>query len=249
MLKDTLTNLYLGFKFSFSYFSIFPISFKSSDDLTQREVLSSMLIFFPFVGLILGLVTIFLFSFLTHLGWYGALISAIVYMTLYGFLHTEAIIDVADAIYAAHSGKNAYEIIKEPTVGAMGVLYSVAGVTLKLASIVYLLTHGFLMEFIAILIISRLSLLLLFKVHNFQSTFATTLKQSLSTFSFLVSILLFSLFGSMFVNYFVLLLFIGFILALLLSFVIKSKVGFINGDVLGSTLEGVEILLFIGVVL
>jgi adenosylcobinamide-GDP ribazoletransferase len=255
MLKDTLikkyklSNLYLGLKFSFSYFTVFPIFFKDSDDLSQKEVLSFMLISLPFVGLVLGTVTIFLFSFLIQLEWYGALISAIVYMLLYGFLHTEAIMDVADAIYAAHSGKDAYVIIKEPTVGAMGVLYAVAGVILKLTSIVYLLTHGFLMEFVAILIVSRLSLLLLFKVHDFRSSFATALKKSSSTSSLLVSFLLFSLLGSLFVYHFVLLLFIGLILALVLSFAIKSKIGFVNGDVLGATLEGVEILLFIGVVI
>ena len=244
-----LKNIYLGLKFSFSYFSILPISFKKSNDLSDKHVLASMLLFFPLVGLFLGLITIFLYSFLMHLEWYGALISALVYMMLYGFLHTEAIMDVADAMYASHSGKDAYEIIKEPTVGAMGVLYAIAGVILKLAGIVFLFTHGFLMEFVAILIISRLSLLMLFKVHNFRSTFATTLKESLSTPYLIIAFLLFSLIGSMLVYPFLLLLFIGLILALLISYAIKSKIGFVNGDVLGATLEGVEILLFIGVVI
>ena len=244
-----LKNIYLGLKFSFSYFSILPIFFKTTDDLSKKEVLGSMLFFFPFVGLVLGLGTIVLYSFLDHLAWYGALFSALTYITLYGFLHTEAVIDVADAIYASHSGKDAYSIIKEPTVGAMGILYATASILLKVAGIVYLFTHGFFMEFVAILIISRLSLLLLFRVHSFRSTFATQLKNALTNPYLLSSFFIFITIGSLLIYQFIFLLIIGLILALLLSFYIKSKLGFVNGDVLGATLEGVEILLFVGVVI
>jgi len=244
-----LKNIYLGFKFSFSYFSILPINFKQSDDLSQKDVLGIMLLFFPFVGFILGIGTVILFSCLEHLEWYGTLFSAVTYMMLYGFLHTEAIIDVTDALYASHSKKDAYSIIKEPTVGAMGVIYAIVLVILKLAGIIYLFKHGFLMEFIAILIVSRLSLLMLFRVHNFQSTFATQLKNSLSTPHLVVAFLLFIILGSLVIEQFILLLSVGLLLALSISFTLKHKLGFVNGDVLGATLEGVEILLFLGVVL
>ena len=238
-------NLYLGLKFSFSYFSVLPISFKASDNLSHKEVLAFMLLFLPFVGLILGVGTIVLFSFLSNLTWFGALISAIMYMMSYGFLHTEAICDVADAIYAKHSGKDAYAIIKEPTIGAMGVLFSTAIIILKVAGIVFLFLQNALMEFVSIVIISRLSLLLLFRVHTFQSSFATTLKEAFTLPYFLVALTLFSLMGVMIIDYFMLFLTIGLLLALLLSYTIKKKIGFVNGDVLGATLEGIEVLLLI----
>ena len=243
MLKD----IYLGIKFSLSYFSILPISFNKTDDLSRKEVLAFMLFFMPLIGLVLATVTIVLFSFLSSLTWFGALISATFYMMLYGFLHTEAIMDVADAIYAKHSGKDAYEIIKEPTVGAMGVLYGASLMLLKIVGIAYLLMQGYLMEFVAIAIISRLSLLLLFEVHEFRSSFATTLKKALTKPYLFSSFAIFSTIGYLLVSNFMLLLLIGLLLALLISFVIKSKIGFVNGDVLGATLEGVEILLLIGV--
>ena len=242
--KTSLKRLYLGFKFSFSYFSILPISFKISDNLSHKEVLASMLFFLPLVGLVLGFGTIILFSFLINLTWFAALISAIIYMVLYGFLHTEAVCDVADAIYASHSGKDAYKIIKEPTVGAMGVLFSTAIILLKVAGIVFLFLNNYLMEFIAILIISRLSLLLLFEVHEFRSSFATELKNAFTKPYLLSSFIIFSIIGIMLINNFMPLLLIGLILALLISYIIKSKIGFVNGDVLGATLEGVEVLLF-----
>ena len=165
-------------------------------------------------------------------------------MMLYGFIHTEAVIDVADALYASHSGKDAYEIIKEPTVGAMGVLYAIGFVLLKVAGIVYLLIYNFLMEFVAVLIISRLSLLMLFKIHTFKSSFATQLKEAFSNKYFIISSTVFTVLGSLLTSNFIFLLLGGLALALLISFYIKSKIGFVNGDVLGATLESVEILLF-----
>jgi adenosylcobinamide-GDP ribazoletransferase len=55
--------------------------------------------------------------------------------------------------------------------------------------------------------------------------------------------------GIILISNFVTLLFIGLLLAIYISYVIKSKIGFVNGDVLGATLEGVEVLLFIIVIL
>jgi len=247
--KKSIANFYLGLKFSFSYFSILPINFKKSDDLSKKEVLASMLLFLPLVGFILGLGTVVLFSFLAHLEWYAAVLSAVLYIMLYGFIHTEAVIDVADAIYASHSGKDAYAIIKDPTVGAMGVLYAIGFVLLKVSGIVYLFTHNFLVEFVAVLIISRLSLLLLFKIHTFNSSFATQLKESFSSKYFITTYLIFMVIGSLLISNFIFLLLGGMALALLISFYIKSKIGFVNGDVLGATLEAVEILLFLAVAL
>ena len=244
-----MKEYYLGLKFSFSYFTLLPVRFNNSDDLSAKPVLGSMLFFFPLVGLVLGLLTLGLFSLIHSLTWFGALLSAVTYMILYGFLHTEAVMDVADAIYASHSGKDAYEIIKDPTVGAMGVLYAVAIVLLKIAGITYLLMYGFFMEFIMVLVISRLSLLLLFYIHTFHSSFATKLKEALTQKTMLLSFLLFGLMGMALVNNFSVLLLFGLVTALLISYTIKSKIGFVNGDVLGATLEGVEVILFIIVAL
>ena len=240
-----IKNLYLGLKFAFSYFSILPVVFKKSDDLSQKEVLRAMLFFFPLVGVILGTIIVILYTLLNNLEWYGAIISALTYMILYGFIHTEAVIDVADAIYASHSNKDAYQIIKEPTVGAMGVLYAIAVILLKVSGVIYLLIHNAFSDFIAIVIISRLSLLMLFKIHQFKSSFATLLKVSLSNSYLIGSFLLFTIMGSIITLQFIPLLIVGLILALIISFSIKSKIGFVNGDVLGATLEGVETLLFL----
>jgi len=241
---------YLGLKFAFSYFSILPISFKNDVDLSTKEVLGSMLFFFPFVGLVLGLLTVGVYSLLEPLAWYGAVISALVYMMLYGFLHTEAVIDVADAIYASHSGKDAYAVIKDPTVGAMGVLWAGSFVLLKVAGILFLLTHQLFTPFIATLIVSRLALLVLFYTQTFKSSFATELKDALTPKTFWSALVLFGTVGVLLTSFkFIILLIFGFLLALMITKFIKTKLGFVNGDVLGCTLESVEIVLFMMVAL
>ena len=244
-----INALYLGLKFSFSYFSILPITFKNNVDLSQSNILAFMLFFLPLVGLVLGTLSLLSFYFLHSLQWYGALISALLYMILYGFIHTEAVVDVFDALYASHSGKDAYAIIKEPTVGAMGLLYTVALVLIKISGIVFLLLHGYFMEFLAILIVSRLSLLMLFKIHNFKSSFVMQLKKSLSNKYLFTSFSFFTIIGVLLTNKFIILLVVGLIFAYLIAKTIKSKLGFMNGDVLGTTLEGVESLLFLLVAL
>lgn len=238
-------NLYLGMKFSFSYFSILPVTFKKSDDLSTSSILNIMLLSLPLVGWVLGFLTITLFALLSKLGWYGAIFSAVFYMLSYGFLHTEAIIDVFDAIYASHSGKNAYEIIKEPTVGAVGLLYGTVFVVLKIAGIVMLFSHNLFLEFISVLVISRLSLLTLIVIHDFKSSFVTQLKESLDIWFLALLFTLISIIGSMFLKSFLIWLIIGIILGFSISIFFVSKLRFANGDVLGATLEAVEILLFL----
>jgi adenosylcobinamide-GDP ribazoletransferase len=239
-----MRDLYLGVKFSFSYFTIIPLRFKTSDNLSKKEVLNHMLLTLPSVGFVLGALSVFLYTLLAKFGWYGATISAISYMILYGFIHTEAVVDVYDAMYASHSGKDAFEIIKEPTIGALGVLYAFAFVLMKVAGVVLLFTHNLLTEFMAVLIISRLSLITQIMLHDFKSSFVTQLKESLDYWYLMPLFLLFISIGSYLTPYFILYLLVGIVLGFVISLFFASKLKFVNGDVLGATLEGVEILLF-----
>lgn len=238
----------LGLKFVFSYFTILPINFKKEDDLSSKNVLNSMLYFLPFMGFVLGFIVIVLYGFLNNLNWLGALICAIVYMILYGFIHTEAILDVVDALYAKHSGKNPYEVIKDSTVGAMGVLYAISFVILKLGCIVFLLLNNLFFEFISVLIISRFMLVFLIRTFEFKSTFVTMLKESLSFNSYLFAFIFTVIMITILIGLKSLtLLILAFIFSFLIFKFIKKNLGFLNGDALGMTLELTEILLFIAI--
>ena len=230
----------------FSYFTILPVRFSENDYLSTPKVLASMLFWLPLGGLVLGGLSVGIFTLLSSLEWLAALIAGVVYMMLYGFLHTEAIMDVADALYAKHSGKDAFEIIKEPTVGAMGVLWAVGIMLIKVAGIVTLLLHGGWAYFLSILLISRLGLLLLFFTQTFRSSFIGKIQEGFTQTHFLSSLLLFTLIGVVFTGWhFFLLLGIGLLFSYFLANALGKKLGFLNGDVLGTTLECTETLLFL----
>ncbi|WP_419764862.1 MAG: adenosylcobinamide-GDP ribazoletransferase [Arcobacter sp.] len=245
-----MNNFILGFKFALSYFTILPVKFKEEDDLSKKEILSFMLFSLPLLGLILGFITLVLYHFLADLSWFGAIICAVLYMILYGFIHTEAIIDVVDAIYAKHSGKDAYEVIKEPTIGAMGVLYAFGFFTLKIAGIVYLFINDYLFEFVAIIIISRLMLLFVIKTFEFKSTFVNQLKESLSKNIFFSAIIIFTLLNIFLIGFkAIVIIILAFVFSYFIALFIKKNVGFLNGDALGTILEISEILLVISVLI
>ncbi len=230
----------------FSYFTILPVRFHAEDDLSKPSILAAMLFWLPLGGLVLGSMSLVIFSLLSSLEWLAAVVAAVLYMMLYGFLHTEAIMDVADALYAKHSRKDAYEVIKEPTVGAMGVLWAGSMIMLKVSGIVYLLLHEKYALFLSILIVSRLGLLLLFFTQTFRSTFITKMQQGFSRAYFISALILFTIIGVSLISWhFLVLLFIGFFCSYILGKSLKNNLGFINGDVLGTTLESTEIVLFI----
>jgi len=239
-----MNNIILGLKFVFSYFSIIPVSFKKDDDLSKKEVLNYTLFFLPFVGFVLSIITILVYNLLDSFPILAAIISSCVYFVLYGFIHTEAILDVVDAIYAKHSGKDAYKIIKEPTVGAIGVLYSTIFVILKIAAFSTLLVNHLFFELIAITIISRISIQFTIYFSTFKSSFVNMLSRCFRAKTFLISIFLYVLLIFILTNTpFLIFVFLGIFFSILIARFIKKTLGFLNGDALGLILETLEILL------
>ncbi len=234
-----------GVKFAVSYFSALPVRFSSEADLTHPRVLESMVLSMPMVGVLLAGLTLGVWYLLGSIGWAGAVIAALIYPVMYGFLHTEAVMDVADALYAAHSGKDPYTIIKDPTVGAMGVFYGVTILLIKTALITSLLLAGHGIALIEAALISRMGLVVLFHLHTFRSSFVEQLRQALDGRNTLIVLGIYTLVGLIFLPAFWLWLGVGLAAAIAISYALRSRLGFVNGDVLGATLEGVEVVVLI----
>ena len=222
-------------KYAFSFFSILPIKFGDKEDFSS----SKMILFLPLVGVVLGFISILPFIMIQNPLF--AIFSAFLYLFLYGFLHLEAVVDVVDAVYAKMSGKDAYKIIKEPTVGAIGVLWGVSFLLLKVAGFSYLLFHGKYFEIVAILTISRASLVYLIVSESFKSSFVDSLKKNISKKEVLVMM---GLVGLVFIKVFYLFLLL-FGVSLFLVKEVEKRLGFKNGDVLGFVLESSEIVGFL----
>jgi len=240
-----MKDIFYGLKFCISYFTILPVKLSNDIDVTKPSIIKSFLFFLPFIGFILASLSISLCYMLEDLEYLALLIASIFYMILYGFLHTEAIADVADALYAKHSGKDAYKIIKEPTIGAMGLLYTIVFVILKLALIIYVLKLDLFYEFIIVLVFSRLALIVnikLFNAHE-KSAFILLMKENISYIFLFLLFLFYSVIAFIFTS--IDILFLGYlvvILSIISVKIIQSKLEFVNGDVLGASLEFAELI-------
>ncbi len=241
-----MREILYGLKLSFSYFSILPVKFKKI--LQSKKINASFLFFIPFVGAVLAVLASFSFLFLKTFmpTLYSAIFSASLYFFIYGFLHLEAVIDTIDALFAYHSQKDAYQIMKEPTVGAMGVIFIILFLILKIALISYLFINNLFLEFVTASLLSRLSIIIpikYFSIHK-KSFLANSLKKALSNKLFIDMILLYTIFAFVFVKT---KLFAPFLLALFsvwfLSSYLYKKFGFINGDILGFIIEMCEFVL------
>ena len=206
-----------------------------------------MLFFLPLVGFFISLLVLGMLQLDSNT--LVAIFGAVFYMVLYGFLHTEAIIDVVDAIFASHSNKNPYEIIKEPTVGAMGVLFGVSFLILKISTLVYLFTAGKAIFLIAVAVGSRVGALGVIKFFEFKSSFLEILQSAFSLTALKVAVVFYSILLTLIIGFSSLaIVLISIVVSLIIAKIIKKRLGFANGDVVGTTIELVELLLIVLVI-
>lgn len=240
-----------AFFFSLSYFSIIPVFVK--DMQINNQTYKYTLILLPLVGAILASIVIGLNLLLNEFfhPLYSSFVVAIVYLALYGFIHTEAIIDVVDGWFASYSGKDAYKIMKESTIGAIGALYGFAFVLLKVGIITYVLYEKQYALFFIVCIFSRLNLIYLLGYFKFSKDSFLSLAFEhggifkLKIIALIYVIIAFILAQNVFILFVISLLSFYFILK-----VLDNKFGFVNGDCLGFTLEHTElVLLNIGLLL
>ena len=233
-----------AFYFALSYFSIIPVFVKNME--IKEETYKYTLFFLPLVGAILGLIVIALNLFLNEFfnPLYSSFVVAVIYLFLYGFLHTEAICDVVDAWFASYSGKDAYKIMKESTIGAIGALYAFCFVLLKVGIITYVLYEKQYMLFLIVCIFSRLNLIYLLEYFKFsKDSFLSLAFANGGVFSLKILSLIYLIFAFI-IGSNVLLLFILSLLSFYFILkVLDKKFGFVNGDCLGFTLEHTELVL------
>lgn len=213
-----------GLKYGISYFSVIPIKLKIFE--ADRQFYRGVLFSLPIVGILLALLTIFLFLILPLPTLYKAILCAIIYLFSYGFLHLEAVCDTIDGYFASLSKKDVYEVMHEPQVGSIGAIGGFCFVLLKILAIAYLLYFECFITLVIIMVLSRLSFVfaLDLKFHE-KSHFIMSIQDSFRT-PLLVKLLFlpFSLLTKLILN------------------TLKRKLGFINGDTLGFNIELQEII-------
>ena len=115
-----------------------PVASAMNDpELDFREALKASLLFFPLVGVFIGLVTtsVYLAACIGWSTWIAAMIAVGIEAWLTGAFHEDAFADATDALGGGWTREQVLEILKDSRHGTYGVLALVLGVSLRVALI------------------------------------------------------------------------------------------------------------------
>jgi len=234
-----------GLIFALQFLTIIPIKTKKS---IEESNIPQSIIFFPLVGLLLGLVLVSANTLCIHLSLNRFLTDAILITSLIiltGGLHLDGLADTVDALSSNKNRAEMLKIMRDSTIGTMGALSLIVVILLKL-SLLYSINPKFVnISLFLMCVLSRYSLvfpMFLFpyarqegKARAFID--GSNLKKFILTglIALACSILFLDLKGI-----------IPFILVMIFAFLIgkhiSSKINGITGDTLGAINELTEVL-------
>lgn len=255
-----MKNSWSGFLLAWQFFSAVPI--KKQLDMNAKSV-TWMYGFLPIVGLLIGFIISSGVLILSRYSEVSNLLLAILIVigliVLTGGLHLDGWIDMSDAFFSYGEKEKRLEILDDPRTGAFGVISVFCLLVLKIGVIYEMLLHGQLAIvpfLIFIPFIARMGMLLFFvtmqpaKEKGLAAYFKGIVIQSkLAVLICFQSILAF-------VCWFYIGVFSLFILVvvMLIAVVIyrnwsKKHFGGVTGDLLGALGEGLEVVLWLTILL
>ncbi len=183
-------------------------------------------VWYPFVGLVIGALTF---------------ITLVIWVALTGGLHLDGLADCCDGLFASASAERRLEIMKDPRVGAFGVIGLILVLFLKAAALASLTSASS----FAILLAASLArwcilpagLLPLARPSGMGADFASGFQRSFIVWGAIIPLVIAILFGIRGV----LSVLVGVGSAALVLWLAKSRIGGVTGDVFGMVVEIVEV--------
>jgi adenosylcobinamide-GDP ribazoletransferase len=204
-------------------------------------------VWYPLVGLVIGT--------LTWLAWKGAMVAfpplvagvvtLIVWVVLTGGLHLDGLADCCDGLLASTSVERRLEIMKDPHMGAFGVIGLILVLLLKAATLASLTPQSsfgiLLAASLARWCILPAGLLPLARPSGMGADFALGLRRSFIVWGAIIPLVIAILLGTRGV----LSTLIGLGAAALVLWVAKSRIDGVTGDVFGLVIEIVEVVVLL----
>lgn len=121
-----------SFVAALSFLTVIPVPRRWAD---STDSLESGALYFPLIGLLLGILTALLFKALSwFLPFFPAGVLAVIFMiAVSGGLHMDGLADTADGFFSARTRERILEIMKDSRIGTMGVLAVTSVILLKVA--------------------------------------------------------------------------------------------------------------------
>lgn len=225
----------------------------ASQEVWKDEDFGRSVIFFPLVGLIIGLLLAALYSaasfFLDSFGRAVLVVAFWFYLT--GGLHADGYMDTADGLFSGRSRERMLEILKDSRVGSGGVMAFVFLVLLKITFLSQLAPNAAVFSLIAIPAAVRFGVLI--SIFQFPYARETGLGKAFVTYgppyttakAFLLALVPVFLCGP----FYLALLGAAMVLSLWANSRISRKLGGVTGDTYGAVIEGSEMVLLLLVVI
>ncbi len=220
--------------------TILPVPGRDSDRL------ASALPFFPAIGVLIGTVVIVSLYVASLTGWIAgaAAIAMILAVWITRGLHIDGLADVMDALGASRTRERRLEIMKDPHIGAFGVMAIVADLLLKTVALSHLAALNQWSLALVPFIVSRTTQVVLAtslpyaRQEGGKAAAFVQEARPYHLFFALIAAIAFCLAASGLAG--LLLLSQGLIASLILKFWLKHHFGGITGDLLGASNEIIE---------
>ncbi|GLP99514.1 adenosylcobinamide-GDP ribazoletransferase [Methylophaga thalassica] len=237
--------MWLSFQIALQFLTIIPVSYASATD----QQLGRSLVFYPVIGLIIGLILSGLVSVLPVS--YSLLSAALLltaWVLLTGGLHIDGLADSADAWLGGIGNKQrTLEIMKDPAAGPIAVVVLALSLLIKLALVEIVISSGETSALIWSIILARTAMPLLFLTTNYvrPNGIGAVLKQCLPVKQVKWMLLITTVIALFCLGFTPLLL--GLIVFLLLRYTMEHRLDGFTGDTAGAMVELLEIsfLLFL----
>jgi adenosylcobinamide-GDP ribazoletransferase len=230
-----------------SFLTIIPFG-KLSKGIGLENISKNMFLF-PFVGLLIGLLTIpvVLISFYFFNQFVSAFIVIIFLIILTGIHHTDALADFADGIMVRGNKDKKYDVMHDPRIGAAGTV-AVSGYLIGMVIAISSITSLDRLMIAVILseIMSKYSMVL--QSHycesaweGYSSLFTKNMKSKKKmAIATIITIVLIALISNMSVIGLQIFI-VGIICCFIIIYISKKNFGGITGDVMGATNEIVRL--------
>lgn len=219
------------------------------EETVEEAQLSRAIIYFPLVGLLLGIILVGLNLMFTFFAFNPLLINVILVIALAaltGALHLDGLADTFDSLYSGRDKEAMLKIMRDPHIGTMGVLSLISVVLIKVAILSSLGSNAKNIVLIFMCVLSRYSLILPVYLFTYarKDGKAKWFFGNLSFGELLLSTLSVLLFACLIWNWKGLFVFtLVFVFTYFFNRYVNKRIGGVTGDTLGASLELSEALI------